>query len=315
MPLKHFRFKAYIGDEERIVLVPVADALEGKFPDGVKSRFPKSFLEMASEDRPWSGKPHVTDLIAGPRYVWLKHTTDYSIDPNEAVYRVLGIQAHKKLEGIGETSEVDLVGDDVVGRSDLIEPNGDGTYTITDYKVVGSYKVAKALGIYSESVPVLDDSGKPVMFKTGQRAGLPKTKKQVMVDPKKADRKDWIRQLNVYRYLAMKSLGIIISNIQIFAIVRDGGTVAAISRGVTEPTYLFALPIFTEETVETFIKERSAAITDAMNGGVTPRVCDASESWEGNKCKRYCEVSARCRELGCHWLESGGPDEEDDSTD
>lgn len=312
MPLTHFKFKAIRGDEEVTVLVPVADAIKGEFPPDVKNRFPKSFLEMAADERPWDGKPHVTDLIAGARYVWLKHTTDFSIAPDDSVFRVLGIQAHKKLEGVGETSEIALVSDDVVGRSDLIEPNGDGTYTITDYKVVGSFKVAKALGIYSESVPVLDDAGKPVMFKTGPRAGLPKTKKQTFVDPKKADRKDWIRQLNIYRYLAQKSLGIIVTNIQIFAIVRDGGTVAAISRGVTEPTYLFALPLFTEETVEAFIKKRSIALMDAMEGRVIPPPCDNEESWGGEKCKRYCEVSARCKELGCPWLEASEEEESEE---
>lgn len=283
--------------------IPLADVFSGK----VVLPFPMSYLKMAADDRPWEGKPHVTDLLNGPRMLYLKSTTDYGVDPADAAFRVLGVASHKKLEGLGDTSEIELEDDDVVGRSDVLDENPDGTYTITDYKVVGSFKITQALGLISVDEPVRDANGELTYFKSGDRKGQMKTHKVQHLVPEKADTKEWSRQLNIYRYLAEKQLGIQITKLQIFAIVRDGNTIAATSRGVVESTYLIPIKLFAKDVVEEFIKTRSEEIKQAFKTKTIPRVCDEDESWSGRRCRDYCPVAEACAAAGCKWLSTEAP--------
>jgi hypothetical protein len=291
--LKAFILKDENGNE---VIAPINEVLYGTKFDSIL-RYPKSYLRFVADERPWDGKPHVTDLINGPRYVFLKHTTDYSINPSSAAYRVMGINAHARLESNDEENEISLENEDVVGRSDVIEDNPDGTNTITDYKIVGSYKVALALGIYTESVPSLDENGNPIVIKSGAKKGLVKTHKEIRVDPKRADIKDWTRQLNIYRMLANQQ-GYNVTKLQIFVIVRDANTITSINRGVLNETYLIPLPVFSDRVVNDFVKQRSGELMEAFEKNETPRICNAEESWNGRRCKDFCEVAGACQQCG-----------------
>lgn len=281
------------------VFYDVKDVFAGKHLDDLP--FPMSYLKMIADERPWTGKPHVTDLINGPRLTYLKSVADYAVDPDDGSFRVMGIQAHKKLDGIGDTSEILLEDDDVIGRTDLLEENGNGTYTLTDYKISGSYKVAKALGIYKKSVEVLDKDGKPVIYKSGEKEGQVRTRQQIFFDPAKADTKDWSRQLNVYKYLIEKQLDIVVTKLQIFIIVRDGNTVNSSNNGVDRQTYLVPIKIYPADKVQEWIKKRSEELMAAFTTH-NPRECDAEESWEGRRCKDFCEVRSVCEAMGCSWL-------------
>ena len=303
--LKWFLLK----DGDETVKALVSDVMEGKYDSILK--FPKSYLSMVSDERPWKGKPHVTDLLNGPRMVFLKHTTDYAIDPGKSSFRVLGIQAHSKFENYSEFGEVDLGDENVIGRTDLLEDNGDGTFTVTDYKVVGSYKVAQAIGIYKERVDVLDDNGNQVVFKSGAKVGQVKTKLELRFDPLKADKKDWTRQLNIYRMLIQKQLHLKVTKLQIFAVVRDGGTIAAFTRGLKDNTYLVPIDIFEESVVNGFVEEHSKELLDAFETG-KPRICTAEECWDGKRCREYCEVADACEAMGCEWLEKDSLLEEEE---
>jgi hypothetical protein len=295
--LKWFKLKDSDGELHDY---PVDEVLAGKH-DSIL-RFPKSYLAMVADERPWEGKPHVTDLLNGPRYVFLKATTDYATSPEGAAFRVMGIQAHKKLEGLGETSELHLENDDVIGRSDLLESNGDGTWTLTDYKVVGSYKVGLAIGIYTEREEIIGPDGTAEIFKSGDRKGQVKSHNVLKCDPSKADTKDWTRQLNIYRYLAEKECNIRVTKLQIFVIVRDGNTIAARSRGVMDETYLVPIKIFQDDKVQSFISERSQELMDAFKPGAIPRACNKEEAWDGRRCMGYCDVSKACAAMGCEWI-------------
>ena len=286
------------------VLIPAADVLSGKVP----TRYPLGYLQVAADSRKWDGKPHVTDLFVGIRQLWLKEKFDFSVDPEDAAYRIIGTNAHAKLETKAhelDEKEISLETDEIQGRSDLFGPMM-GEMAITDYKVVGSYKVQQCLGIYSEDEPILED-GKPVYFKTGARAGQPKTHKVTKMDPKKAYIKDFTRQLNIYRVLAKKVLGIEAKRLFIFAIVRDGGTIAATQRSVTQKTYTFEIPLADDEKVWNYIKARSAAIIGSMSGDIAPPLCSNEENWDGRKCQGYCEVAGACRAIGDNPFLKGEP--------
>ena len=82
------------------------------------------FLELISYDRKWEG---VTPSAAGngPRYLYLKATTDYVIDPNSRVFAVLGTSVHGKLSIYKYTrdvlSEEKLSDDKMKGIADCLE--------------------------------------------------------------------------------------------------------------------------------------------------------------------------------------------------
>lgn len=287
---------------------PVEDVLSGKIP----TRYPMTYLRMAADFRKWDGKPHVTDLFNGARLTWLKNKADYAVNPEDASFRIFGTQAHGKLESHATEgmAEVGLELDDIQGTTDLIcEINGERA--MVDYKVVGSYKIQKALGIYQEDEPILED-GKPVLFKTGKNAGKPKTHKVIKTDPAKADMKDFTRQLNIYRYINKIMTGEDIENLYIFAIVRDGGTQIATQRGIVQNTYTFKIPYAKDEYVKRYIETRSGILREAMQSDVPPSLCSAEECWDGRRCKDYCEVSKACAALHDNpYLKEGTNDEEE----
>lgn len=285
--LKWFRIHK---NENEFDLIDVKEALEGK----VQTPYPLSYLKLISDERAWDGKPHVTDLLNGPRMLYLKQRVDYAIDPDEAAFRVFGVNAHSNLETYGDNAEIAVENDEVIGRSDILEENPDKTYTMTDYKAVGSFKVALGLGIVGVDEPTLDDNGNPIYYKSGEKAGKMRTHKVYKMLPEEADTRDWTRQLNIYRRLAQKQLGIVISKLQIFAIVRDGNTIAARSRGVMKGTYLIPIRIFADDVVDAFISKRSLELRTAMAGNEMPRICNDEESWEGRRCKGFCPVSEAC---------------------
>jgi hypothetical protein len=278
------------------VEVPLEDVFHGK----VATMYPLPYLRMAADERVWDGKPHVTDLFAGIRELWLKKNRDYGIDPDDAAFRAVGTGTHERLEahtGAFDDKEIALEVDEIQGRSDL-KTMINGEIALVDYKVVGSYKVAKALGIYQEDEAVLDENGKAVLFKTGKNAGQPKTKKVTKVDPAKADMTDYIRQLNIYRVLWKKIFGEDIQNLYIFAILRDGKTMIATSRGLHKQTYTIRVPVANDEKVWAYINKRSQALCDAMAGTDVPPLCSNEENWDGRKCQGYCPVAKHCQALG-----------------
>jgi len=301
MPIKFFRI-----DGEDIL---VEDVMSGKRP----TRYPLTFLAMASDFRAWDGKPHVTDLLNGDRLTWLKNRIDYSVDPDEASYRIFGTQSHSKLEAHevpGVIAELDLETDEVQGRTDLIGVIN-GEEALIDYKVVGSYKIQQSFGIYYENENVVDGDGNPVLFKTGAKKGQQKTRKVLARDQSKIDIKDFTRQLNIYRLLYKKMYDKEINSLYIFAIVRDGGTQTAISRGVIQKTYTIPIPLASDSVVEAMIKRRSNELKNAMASETPPPVCGASECWDGRRCQGFCEVADACGALGDNPYLKQRPEEED----
>jgi hypothetical protein len=234
--------------------------------------------------------------------IWLKAVTDYAVDPAERVWAALGTGTHGKLSMYRYTdnvlSEEPLSDSDMSGIPDVLEQDeqNPGSYILYDYKTWGSYKLAKALGIVMEKidVPVLDDSGKPVLLKSGENKGKPKTaqKRELKIVPATIDRRAEELQLNRYRIFFEKH-GFPISKMLIQAIPRDGGTYAAEGRGITEKLYLIPATHWSDTIVLEYYKNLSAAVAAALAGTTIPPKCNTWESWEGRRC-RLCEVKGAC---------------------
>ena len=145
MPLKYF----LIDDQK----YPIKETIERGIFD---ERWPRAYLRHISEDRPWSGKPSVTQLLNGIRMEWLKIMSDIAINPDECAFMLQGSISHYALEKQGEVTETRLENDYVSGAFDTIEWS-EGDATLIDYKNYGSYKAGLVLGMeqYDEAVELL----------------------------------------------------------------------------------------------------------------------------------------------------------------
>lgn len=298
-------------------LVPAEQCKSGKCPLPHRCR-PLSFLRACLEEREWKGVPSVTQLISGTRYAYLKIKSDYDEKPQSSIFKVLGTSAHAALDdedGVSFTEEA-FTHDNISGVTDRIEEQPNGDLFIIDYKVCGSYKVAKALGMVKVKENVLDDQGNVTYFKSGARKGQVKTRNVYVLDVTQADRRDWTLQLNYYRIMVEKALGTKIKALKIHAIVRDGGTVAALTRMVSELDYYFDIDILPDETVLSYFHFKRDALMKHLAEGTVPPPCTPHESWDGRKCKdhAYCPMRETCIAIGDNPYTSANTDNEEEET-
>ena len=187
------------------------------------------------------------------------------------------------------------------GTADLLEEDEyqPGYYVLTDNKSSGSYKVAKWLGIISETheETILDKENKPILLKTGKNKGQPKTRKNRIItqDPTKVDIRAEELQINRYRIL-YEQQGFPINRMQIQAIPRDGGTYVAKNRGIDKNLYMIPIKRLPNKEVLDFYKTLSDEVNEAFKTGYA-RQCNSWESWDGRRCEAFCEVKTECGKM------------------
>jgi len=273
----------------------------------------RSYLRLIGFDRKWDG---VTPSSAGngPRYLYLKATVDYVVDPNDRVWAALGTSTHDNL-GMHRynkdiLSEEKLSDDKMRGIADCLEVDEkkDGYFILTDYKTWGSYKVAKSMGIVSEKIEetILDDEGKPVLLKTGKNAGKPKTKQRTIIttDVSQIDLRSEEFQLNRYR-IFFEQYGFPVSRMQIQVVSRDGGTYIAKGRGIERNLYIIPIRRLKNDDVLNFYQVLHHEVLDAFKDRYA-RKCNMWESWEKRRCEGYCEVVEECKRMSADNNEKWG---------
>ena len=80
------------------------------------------------------------------------------------------------------------------------------------------------------------------------------------------------------------------------AIVRDGGTYIAESRGIGNNIYMIPVRRLPNDYVLGFYAELRHEVEEAFATGYVRR-CNEIESWGGNRCERYCEVADACAKM------------------
>lgn len=241
-------------------------------------------LRLIADQRPWTGIPSTTQLLKGTREAYLEITTDYAINPQDAIFRIIGTKAHGALDkytGYGELAEERLQDEFSTGQFDLYD-NG----VLSDTKTSGSYKVMKALGYYQVNVPTGE------VYKTGEKKGQPKTRKEWAEGGLK-DRLDWAVQLNDYR-MKLEALGFPVSQMAIEALCRDGGTYIAHNRGITFNGTLIPINRISDHWVRKYMAAKANALQRALEAGEAPPMCRPRETWGGRKCEKYCSVKGAC---------------------
>jgi len=274
----------------------------------------RPFLRLVGYDRKWAG---VSPSSAGngPRMLYLKAMCEYVIDPNDRVWAALGTSTHDKLAmhkyASNVLTETPLSDGDMHGIADVLEEDETkpGYFILSDYKTWGSFKVAKAKGITSETVEetVMDEDGKPVILKSGPNKGRPKTRqnKIIKTDPTKIDLKGEELQLNRYR-IFFESYRFPISRMQIQVVSRDGGTFVAQNRGIDRNLYIIPIRRLLNADVIGFYRKLADEVDQAFATGYT-RKCNDWESWERRRCDGgYCEVVEQCKEMSAKAGEKWG---------
>jgi len=236
-------------------------------------------LKMMADERAWTGRPSTTQLLNGTMLEFLKITRDYTIDPQKKAFALLGTRHHEELaevaHGLGLPAEIALSPD---GRDiyDLLEPEN-GAWTLSDYKTWGSYRMVRALGI------VKVGKGKDSKF---------------MVNESQKDTWESEMQLNHYRVL-LEEHDIKVGRMQVQVTVRDGGLQIARTRGVKDNIYLIPIRRLNDNVVMDYFNRKHWMLVDSLHAYETnpdylPLPCDNRESWDGARCRGYCEVAEFC---------------------
>ncbi|MBU2685710.1 MAG: hypothetical protein KKF27_20905 [Gammaproteobacteria bacterium] len=258
------------------------------------------YLELVAYDREFKG---VSPSAAGngPRLIYLNAIKPYVISPKKRAFAAHGTGVHGKLSIHKYThnvlSEESLSDEDMAGISDCLEHDEEypGFFVLTDYKTYGSFKAAKCLGITQEQQPILDDTGNPVLLKSGKNKGKPKTQTITTANPDKADLREISLQLNRYR-IFFERIGFPVSRIQIQIMVRDGGLYIAKNRGIEEEVYLVEIPRMADAEVLSYYGNLQAETDEAFKTGWI-RKCNSWESWNGRRCSGVCDVVEACKEM------------------
>ncbi len=255
-----------------------------------------TLLTLVAGQREWNGTPSTTQLINGTMLEYLKATESYSVDPRSRAFALLGTAHHIKLaQPKGPwMAELALKSDEVTGILDLLEPDPskEGSFILTDYKTFGSYKVAKCLGSVGKKQNHPTD-----VYKRGGSWGAVGTPKQITVFHKDPDRVEMVEeelQLNNYRVMLLDSVGLNVSSMRLQVTVRDGGTIVAKERGVTETIYLIPVKRRNDGEVRTYFADKANRLCSAINDGVAPEPCNDFEAWAGRRCVDYCDVATFC---------------------
>jgi hypothetical protein len=244
-------------------------------------------LRMIADARVWNGKPSVTQLLKGTRESYLEIIHPYYINPQDAIFRIIGTKAHAELDKYtadNEIGEIRLELEGITGAFDYYEDE-----CLYDSKTYGSYKVMKCLGIEMVDVPTGE------IYKTGPKKGQVKTKKM----PRQGvpDLTEQTLQLNMYR-LMLEDTGFPVKKMFLDIAVRDGGIQMATTRGVTQNAYLIEVPRMADDEVLAYFRVKRDALLTALESRQTPPPCSIDERWQGRKCQSYCNVSEWC-DLGC----------------
>jgi hypothetical protein len=110
---------------------------------------------------------------------------------------------------------------------------------------------------------------------------------------------------------------------RIFIIIRDGGTVAAKSRGIEDNTYYVKVRELRPTMVEDYFRYKKQSLLIAIEGYISdmtarhpncidedldgpdmdlliehcPLPCNEEENWYGRRCEGYCPVAEICQKI------------------
>ncbi len=235
-------------------------------------------------------KATVTELLCGTREMYLRKTEEYAVDPMQQIYALHGSAVHAIQEGqsYGEILSEERLYDRITsGQFDLYgRILTDRSNVLGDYKVTSSYKLMKALGYYTVSVPTGE------CYKTGLKKGQAKTRKEWRTDGVRQIF-EWAVQINYYRML-LEEQGFQVGRMEIQAMCRDYGLRIASERNIRKPVYVIHINKISNHWLDLYMKTKAERLERAIRDKKMPPACSMRECWNGRKCRDYCVVAESC---------------------
>lgn len=197
----------------------------------------------------------VTQMINSPRIDRLRkrHYADIEKDLSEELWALFGSTVHSILEDGADPNHIveerlfaELQGWKFSGAIDVQEVHSDNTISIKDFKVTTTFAVMKGGS-----------------------------------EPKK----EWLEQLNIYKYLVEKNKGVKVKDLTIIAILRDWSSSKAKREELYPKAAILPIPIpmWDYEQTEDFIRSRIIAHQEAEimdEAGYELPLCSSAEQWE-----------------------------------
>lgn len=263
---------------------------ELKRKTGVSRCLSHRTLAVIAEQRAWTGKPSVTQLLNGTREEYLKIMQDYPLNPQCVVFAIFGTGCH---EFLGRYCE----NDDMVIEKRMEDPTG--TYTgqfdcydgkrgiLYDVKTYGSFKTAQALGLIKKKEMLKDKDGKPLKWKNGR------VKYKTWFERGARHLHDVAIQLNAYRMM-IENMGYPVDEMMVEIFTRDAGTFSARDRGIDTNMQLVGVNKISDKWVQKYMLTKAHALIRAVESKTMPPPCRNVETWNGRKCESYCDVWMYC---------------------
>lgn len=255
-------------------------------------------LVSAADQRPWRGKPSVTQLIKPTRQTYLEITNDYAVHPMGSIAAMIGTNSHKAFEEHqpnGWLSEVRLEDDITSGQFDAYDCKN---MVLWDWKFFGAFRVAKALGYTPRWKKRIIARGKDKGKEKWEQVFEPGGVRDVM---------EIAVQLNYYRYL-MEKHNLPVKKINVNMFIRGGIDATAKKYGITQAGYIVPINFISLHWVRTYMKAKYDALMRALDSGEIPAVCSKKERWDTSKsypdrrCRDWCSVHEFCP----YWKENYG---------
>ena len=131
------------------------------------------------------------------------------------------------------------------------------------------------------------------VYKTGERKGQPRTRKEYLPGGKR-DVREWALQLNAYRYLLERE-GLPVKRLVVQLLVRDAGLEVAQRRNIDRAAYLAEINKISDIWIERYFRIKARRLYEALWTGKIPATCRSNERWQRDrKCREYCEVRGSC---------------------
>lgn len=260
-------------------------------------------LLLMGKTREWKGIVSTTQMLNGTRYEFLRIQKDYGEKPVDRAFALLGTFHHLRMQNVQvpEALTEEWMEDEL--GSGMFDTYDAATKTLYDYKTAGGYKVNRVLGKKKITVDV--PTGE--VYKTGARAGEPRTRKESTWSMTTPDTFEWSMQLSRYAML-LEDVGFPVNEIIVQVTVRDFNAQTARQYGLDRQIYLIPLEKYPREIVETYYTEKRDALLSHLASNIMPPPCSPRERWldegtyneetvltePGRRCGGYCPVWKHC---------------------